>query len=860
MTIQGRATARAGDIMAAPLNAPRPLVAMLALTASSLALAAAPAYAQTTVSTVPASTLPPHGEIPELVVNGIPFHETVLPTRLSSSSVYGLDLNVMDTPRNTTLLSTTQLETLNIQDPRAFSYLTASSYTDSAFGTPNIPRIRGQYADVFYNGMRSSFSENGYGVPLNFDSFDTINITKGPASVIDGPGPGVGGEADFTTKRPNLSRAGETLSASVDSVGNRRLMADVSLPLISHELGLLVSYSGEDSDSYFYGHFFRKNAIYAALRWRPNDQYQLDFNTEINVEQYTENVGLNRVNQNLIDHGLYLQGAPSGELYSSLIGSSAIPIGSAANPYSPVVPILTELNLTNAAPINTKITIDQTPQTESRGVLYTAQLIQKYQVNDKLSFENNTFFDYQDSDNQEAYYYADASRGSFTIENRTDVHYDFDFPFSFGQSGAVKNQIVAGVTFRFAHVDYISDYNAETISVYDLTSNPRLWTYNGAYQTAYADAYLYKSSLGKIQYGVPGRDPTSAGNTGVSDLYDGAIFFQDRIEFTPKFSFLYGARLDAVQDHTHDPLGGDTCCLYYSETLLPQNHDTSVYGLINANTSAVYKFAPWISTYLTVDFTQSVNPDGGEGGVNAYGQVPDSTLMRQDSYLYEAGLKLNLLNDKLFVGSALFDQRRAIPIGVGGTETSQANIRGVEVELNYQPRRNFFATASYSYIKTTLNKAAPFYNYPAESGTFIDGAGVFAIFKAGQTFNDPGVPQHIFNLLANYKFDNGIGLRSGLQVTGPIETTTSGQLDLDDSSYVPADIVANGGYYKSPVIPWQYTLNASIFYNWKQYTFTFSIYNLTDQLNWQSSTPYYGNDTLVRNDPRTFEFRVQAKY
>lgn len=99
-------------------------------------------------------------EVAEVVVNGVPFRETVLPTRLSSSSTYGLDLNVMDTPRNTTLLSTTQLETVNIQDPRTFSYLTSSSYKDSAFGRPNIPRIRGQYADVFYNGMRDSFTQS----------------------------------------------------------------------------------------------------------------------------------------------------------------------------------------------------------------------------------------------------------------------------------------------------------------------------------------------------------------------------------------------------------------------------------------------------------------------------------------------------------------------------------------------------------------------------------------------------------------------------------------------------------------------------------------------------------------------------
>jgi hypothetical protein len=39
-----------------------------------------------------------------------------------------------------------------------------------------------------------------------------------------------------------------------------------------------------------------------------------------------------------------------------------------------------------------------------------------------------------------------------------------------------------------------------------------------------------------------------------------------------------------------------------------------------------------------------------------------------------------------------------------------------------------------------------------------------------------------------------------------------------------------------------------------------SIYNITDQINWQSAPTYYGNDFLVRNDPRTYEIRFQAKF
>jgi hypothetical protein len=406
--------------------------------------------------------------------------------------------------------------------------------------------------------------------------------------------------------------------------------------------------------------------------------------------------------------------------------------------------------------------------------------------------------------------------------------------------------------------------------VFDLTSNPSLWQWDNTVQVAYANAFPYKTSFGNLQYGVPGRDSVSYGNDGVSDLYDTGFFFQHRMEFSKQFSVLYGGRIDLVQNHSFDPLGGTVCDYCFTSIYdqpgvpLPQSHTTGVYGLGQGNVSLVYQPSPQISGYTTFDFTQSVNPNGGEGGVNTFLQVADHELMRSDSYLYEAGLKLNLLNRKLFTGMAVFDQKRSIPTGAGGTSSTRANIRGFEIEMNYQPTRNMFATASYSYIKTTLDPSGPFYNefynYPAEYGSNVDGAGIFATFAGGQKFNDPGVPQQIFNFLWNYKFNNGLGLRYGVQVIGPIQTTFSGQLDLAASSFVPASIVANGGVYNSPVIPWQYTMNASVFYNWKQYTLTLSVYNLTNQLNWESAPPYYGNDFLVRSDPRTFEARLQAKF
>ena len=95
--------------------------------------------------------------------------------------------------------------------------------------------------------MRDSFTQNGYGAPMNFNSFDNIAITKGPASVIDGPGAGVGGEVDFLTKRPDLNGTSRGLGDLRHRRNDRRYNIDVSGPIIPGELGVRVSYSGENS-------------------------------------------------------------------------------------------------------------------------------------------------------------------------------------------------------------------------------------------------------------------------------------------------------------------------------------------------------------------------------------------------------------------------------------------------------------------------------------------------------------------------------------------------------------------------------------------------------------------------------------
>ena len=173
-----------------------------------------------------------------------------------------------------------------------------------------------------------------------------------------------------------------------------------------------------------------------------------------------------------------------------------------------------------------------------------------------------------------------------------------------------------------------------------------------------------------------------------------------------------------------------------------------------------------------------------------------------------------------------------------------------------------------------LDAPSIFYNLPAQPGPNYDGAGSLLVWNPNQRFVDPGIPQHLFNVLANYKHESGFGGQANLQVTGPITTTQSGYVDISDTnadaSFLTPTLVGPGGlstavaangFYKSPTIPWQYTLNAGVFYTFQEhYNIKFMVYNLTSRQNLINDYPFYGNDFLTRVPPRSYDLTLSGKF
>src|ERR1700722_1269246 len=339
------------------------------------------------------------GDLDEIVVNGIRRGDLILPTTVTSESAFGLDLGVMDTPRNNTLLSKAQLDSLNVQNPGGFSYLTSSSYSDASFGQPNVPRIRGQYADMYFNGMRDSFTLNGYGAPISFNSVDSIDIIKGPASVQGGAGAGGGGEIDITTKMPSFVKPIQDYNLEFDTQQKRIASFDVGAPLTS-DIAARVSFTENDSGSYYYDMFFHQQSLFASLIDRVTPQYSILFTAGFENTTYRENDGVNRVNQQLIDNGTYLTGGVVGGP-SNILGFGS------------------EIDLTGTAQLNPRTIIDEPDGTGAHSLHIKGQIIQTFKATDAFSIVNNTFYDYMNRYNQTGDYYADTAIGSYTIENKT---------------------------------------------------------------------------------------------------------------------------------------------------------------------------------------------------------------------------------------------------------------------------------------------------------------------------------------------------------------------------------------------------------------------------------------------------------
>jgi outer membrane receptor protein involved in Fe transport len=812
-----------------------------AMTAASLA-ASSPLAAQSPATADETVTLE------KMEINDVPLEQQILPTGRPFNSVYGTSRSILDTPRNVTVVSREQMNAIGILETRDFSKLTASSYTQTNFGLPSNPSIRGQTADVLVNGMRRGLTVNGNGMPINFNALESVNIVKGTANVLYGATSYAGGYADFITKKPFFDKFQGSVSATAGSYDVYRWNADFGGP-VSSKLAYRISYSGEQSKGYYYHGKKNTQAIYGALEWRPNERYTLEVNAEFFVADVTENWGMNRVTQQLIDTGYYIPDAGDDAAYAAYIAT----LGGAFN---------------GVRPYGTPVKLDRrtrllAPGDDSYGVNYTAQAIQTLKMGPDAKLVNNTFFNYVDRDTFSSYYYNSVHKDNYGLENRLQFEGNFE-------TGSVKHDFAAGFSMRYQSVWAVDDFYHEPVNSFDLTRNPDLnrvpnSAFGGYNGSVLIPGYGPRGVLAG-RYGTPGAsygfDPVTGGiyNTGGSSndstLTQVSPFYQHDVKFNDHLSLLVGGRMDFSKIKNTDPLppAGFT----------PYSDEANV-EMPSFNVSPVYKLNERVTLYYTFAYTQTAYAGlgGGYPFLDTVSTLNDARAgtkfydfqFEQDNYLHEIGAKASLLGEKLFVGAAIFDQEQSWGVpdpNVAGSLDSRDRYiksKGFEIEANYQPNKSFFATASYSFFDSKQR----YTGFLADSVSYdkrLNGvnAPVTPDFPTAiSEFTQPGIPEHLFNFLVNYKFDFGLSVTLGAVVTGEIVTSQEAE-------------GLGGSFLTANRIPWQKTIDLSFGYKISDWEARLAIRNITDEENWSAPNPGYGNGSINADLPINGELTLTYRF
>lgn len=753
-------------------------------------------------------------ELEEFHVSDVPIEESILPTTRPFNSVYGSGMSIMETPRNVTIISREQLDSIAIYDVRDFAKLTASSYTKSNFGAPTNPYLRSMLADTFVNGMRRGLTSNGNGLPINFNAVESVNIVKGPASSVYGASQYTGGYTDLITKKPYFDKPHGSVSVTIGSYEQLRWTIDYGAP-ISEKFAFRISYSGEESNSYY--ELGKKNtqSFYGAVTYKSNQNYRLELNFEYFQADYTENWGINRVTQDLIDNGLYLPGSlsPIGDSdgngfddsdrnQDGIVDNNDVRSGNNFVEFGEPVKISRRKRLL-------------APGDDSFGRQLSAQLVQTLDINDKFTISNNTAFNWIDRDTFSSYHYSEILEDNLSFDNRTELR------FSFNLNENIQNSVNAGVHFRWQDVLAMNHFFNEPANAWDLTLAPDT---RRLADEAFAGNAIVPGYEGRGILSNRYATPSFNGDTGDTQARRYGLYFQDNIKFGDKFSILAGLRFDFIKADFRDPFFG--------------TEDSASERMDNFNVSPIYLINEKMSAYFTYNFSESADSSTGGGFVPSNGATFTTDAFHRESDLFELGMKFSLMDKTLFMTAAIYSQDFARP--EQGGISNRVEAKGFEFEANYQPNRNFFLTFSYSYLSATQESGFTASARPVTSNPFTDNGGNAS--RAPGPVEVTGAPDHLINTLANYKFDNGLFLTFGFVATSSF-----------NNGYNAPTGAFDGGRLLAPIVPWQYTMDATIGYSTERWEIRLQVFNFTDQENWSPPRATYGNDSIVAELPARAE-------
>ncbi|GAA6185834.1 TonB-dependent receptor [Aliiglaciecola sp. NS0011-25] len=729
---------------------------------------------------------------------------------------FGKDKNLTEIARSVSSISADMLEQLSIDDLQDVLTLVPNTYSASGFGAPSLPTIRGQLGELFQQGMRRQAGNNGFGIPLSFNSVGQIDVVKGAPSVILGTSQRNGGFVNLNNKVASLSGTDIKFQANAGSWQHYRAKLDINTAIEEGKSGIRVSAEYIDNDSYFDYSGFQSEDLFVTLRLLPDDKSSWDISFEYYDVDFTDNAGINRPTQNLIDNGLYITGQgvqPNGSL---IPGAFAVvsPTGEVEIPRSTV--------LTDPDNINTAQT-------------YVFHSTYQRELNSIHSLTNRSYFQYLEREEIAQNSFVEIIDGAKTAQNRLEIN-------SIWQA---EQQTTWGIDIRYNDVLGYSQFTTEADLPIDLlgTIEQRRIPLTDAQKSRLVELRpgVFVSPGANYDVDGDGVNDFSLSDTTDSTTWQTGLFAEQESDWNDRFSTTLGIRADHYNVEARDALPPQ-------EQIAAQ--DTFSKWLYSGSASARFKLTDSVVTYATYSYNEATSNSMGGGTVLGADNKISPLNFTTENTLYELGMKYSPADTPWYADASIFEQTRSLRNRDGSNTGIIAD--GFEAQVFYQGRA-LWANLGYSYLDARYDNSASAQDSQQVADAFdnsrpdiIQGTGIGAPNFAGFAASNQrvqGIPQQTISASAGYQ------ILDNWDVSGSAIYTKSYPLDYLASVLIRDQITIN--------------INTNIALS-EQSNLRFEVRNLTNEKNWRPvfEGGYFGS-TLVfpelpRNVQLTYTYNFKA--
>lgn len=766
--------------------------------------------------------------------------ESLSPLGTRVKSLFGQELDLMDTPRAVSVITPATRDMLGIDSYDALSKVASGTQRENYFGLAGSAFLRGARAGTYFNGMLRAFNRNE--MPMSFGALEGLQLVKGPSPANLSPTL-VGGFVLQEPKQPFYDRARSEVKISYGSRNSRRLQVDTGAPFMLGErpAAYRLSYTGNRANRYYDNIRHDYDSIYGSMKVQLSSRQQLFFGAEYYNFRSSEAPGYNRPSADLIRNRQYIIGeAP--DITSSAWNNTVVRT-LVEYPYNMIVdPAM------HALAIRGDIARQRIPENLRQHMIDLSTPQGREQVYRLQASDDVPGFVYNGNPAVLAAMQATTATALAQIDTPLEDAYLYT-PEYFAAGGKVltdeisRRSILADSRDKADSQDFIFFADLETRldserswrlkffsegmetekeSTYGFAMHTRQMLANLVWEwqqilpdqrTTYSAGIDLRGSYAQMaqdfdaepfsrrdltqpirgnsvvtagpQTGPDGQNywSTFGGASNLSHLQQLAAFFSGKTQLHEKFELMYGLRAEQAWYRSRLPAKVDRATDAFRESRRDQGADQ----LYQVSLNPLWKVHSQIHLYGALQFGKAVSP--ADGGTIA-GQ---STIT--DVELYEFGIKARSPDDRFFMSMAVYHWNQST-FSIRDASALPLRGQGFELETIYSPLDSLTLiggfTAQRVHLRTELLGFGALFLTEEEwalQGGILNAAGGRNVRSSNPDHVMDGVPELSAHLYAAWE------LPAGFRISGGPLWRDSHWHDMGRNLKIPSAVLWNAQLY-----------------------------------------------------------------